>query len=33
MRFNLRSAAVIAVCLMFTFRDATGWNSIGHMAG
>ncbi|WP_263354458.1 S1/P1 nuclease [Acidicapsa acidisoli] len=32
MRFNLRSAAVITVCLLFTFQNAMGWNSIGHMA-
>jgi hypothetical protein len=31
MRFNLRSAAVVAVCLLFTLQNAQGWNSIGHM--
>ena len=32
MRISLRSAAVIAVCLLFTFQNAMGWNSIGHMS-
>jgi len=31
MRFNLRSAAVVAVCLLFSLQSAQGWNSIGHM--
>jgi S1/P1 Nuclease len=31
MRFNLRTAVVVAVCLLFTLQNAQGWNSIGHM--
>ena len=31
MRFNLRSTAIVAICLLFTLQNAQGWNSIGHM--
>jgi hypothetical protein len=31
MRFNLRTAAVVAICLLFTLQNAQGWNSIGPM--
>jgi hypothetical protein len=32
MRFNLRSMAVVAACLLFSLPSAQAWNSIGHMA-
>lgn len=32
MRSVLRSAAVLAVCLLLSRQTATAWNSIGHMA-
>ncbi len=31
MRFNLRSAAIVAICLLFSLQNAQGWNSVGHM--
>jgi len=31
MRFNLRSAAIVAICLLFSLQNAQGWNSIEHM--
>jgi hypothetical protein len=31
MRFNLRSTAIVAICLLFSLQNAQGWNSIGHM--
>lgn len=32
MRMNLRSVAVIGVCLLMVMQNASGWNSIGHMS-
>jgi hypothetical protein len=31
MRFNLRSVAIVLICLLFSLQNAQGWNSIGHM--
>jgi hypothetical protein len=32
MKFGLRSAAILAICLLISIPPANAWNSIGHMA-
>jgi len=32
MKFNLRSLAVLAICLLISIPPANAWNSVGHMA-